>query len=81
MGYILLALGVVLLAAIALGLWGLRRFSARFARRAETEVPPAGGSGAPARPVGLRIFVHQRQHAHQLQSMHPTGDAKSALLV
>lgn len=42
MGYILLALGVVLLAAIALGLWGLRRFSARFARRAETEVPPAG---------------------------------------
>ncbi|MCD6009181.1 alpha/beta fold hydrolase [Halomonas sp. IOP_31] len=42
MGNILLALGVVLLAASALGLWGLHRFSARLARRAEADVPPAG---------------------------------------
>ena len=42
MGNILLALGVILLAASALGLWGLRRFSARVARRAEAEVPPTG---------------------------------------
>ncbi len=42
MGNILLTLSVVLLVAIALGLWGLRRFSARVARRAEAEVPPAG---------------------------------------
>ncbi|MDW5375810.1 alpha/beta fold hydrolase [Halomonas sp. HP20-15] len=42
MDSILLALGVVLLMAIALGLWGLRRFSVRVARRAEADVPPAG---------------------------------------
>ncbi|WP_136065192.1 alpha/beta fold hydrolase [Modicisalibacter radicis] len=42
MGTTPLTLGVVLLATIALSLWGLRRFSARVARRAETAVPPAG---------------------------------------